>query len=281
MSEEDRAAFLRDIGSIEPAVSALQDAPFTIRNNSSDETEIKSTLDLYYWLSEHPVRASMTTKINFADPVFLGAVIRKMAGKQTVKPKEIYDAIESLQSVYDYCLNESVFNSPAAATQGWNPISLDLSGTNVIMCPPSVRREPDFTAVEGIGPRTFLGRHFTTYENVMMLLENGPSALKSGSGNGTGKGAGFYIVPDSKDPLIKWGPVAVRVYMTDPEIINKDSVPSGELERIKSEKIIRYGSDEIVIPPSLFPNIYLVLQEDFDAYNAQRGAGAHRRRRGG
>jgi len=145
-----------------------------------------------------------------------------------------------------------------------------------------------------------LGVHETSPGNVAALVADGPSAERLGTGNGLGKGPGFYVTHVGQKTLynaikgVSWGEQFLAVY-----------VP-GNLQRIKSageetnhteildEKYgnphayyVMSGGSEIVIPVRHFGLIRLVTnpdqllaghddEEDDEVVSEAEGDGGHR-----
>ena len=118
-----------------------------------------------------------------------------------------------------------------------------------------------------------VGVHATTIDNLGPLMTEGVSHKKMASGHGVGKGSGFYIIPTprgTKD-LAKtetsakfWDPSIVAVYL--PEDCQAVDAEEGQtVETLEQEsqsnetrRFYIFGTQEGVIPPSLFPQIVLV-----------------------
>ena len=102
-------------------------------------------------------------------------------------------------------------------------------------------------------------------------MMEGVSGEKMGSGHGVGKGRGFYIIPakneikslDKAESSAKgWDPHTVAVFL--PENCVRIVAQEGETVQTLEQKhkgqkcYYEFGSEEAVIPPSLFPEILLV-----------------------
>ncbi|MDE2389435.1 MAG: hypothetical protein KGN35_10225, partial [Betaproteobacteria bacterium] len=111
--------------------------------------------------------------------------------------------------------------------------------------------------------------------NVQGLMTDGPLANKFGSGNGLGKGEGFYVTHVGEKTLysaikgVKWGDNFLAVYVPQ----GMPGIPSGSeatnrVEILDEANIdtrcyyIMSGGSEIVIPRRSFPWVKLVTRPD-------------------
>jgi hypothetical protein len=116
-----------------------------------------------------------------------------------------------------------------------------------------------------------IGVHETRGENVEGLMADGPLAKKFGSGNGLGKGEGFYVTHVGQRTLynaikgVEWGDNFLAVYVPQgmPAIQSK-SEGTNHVDLLDEEHIdtrcyyIMSGGSEIVIPRRSFPWVKLV-----------------------
>ena len=119
-----------------------------------------------------------------------------------------------------------------------------------------------------------VGTHATQMESIGPMILEGPSAARYGTGEGTGKGPGFYIIPAEMNNASKsaeraqtWTPFVVAVYLpADCQLID---APEGkgvnEMEALYGGKRKYYGfaKQEAVIPFSLY-NELIVLRDPGD-----------------
>ncbi|VAW57953.1 hypothetical protein MNBD_GAMMA11-1444 [hydrothermal vent metagenome] len=115
-----------------------------------------------------------------------------------------------------------------------------------------------------------VGFHGTAVENISTLVKDGIDQKRFGSGHGSGKGEGLYIIPlQGLNKTIRetlfWGHSSVAVFL--PKGCKVVSTRSGDrietLEKLRIEKteneelIYMFGSSEAVIPPSLCRSVRL------------------------
>lgn len=130
----------------------------------------------------------------------------------------------------------------------------------------TARKQEQLASLKGY---RLVGFHGTTIECVGSLLAYGPAGERIGSGNGIGKGHGFYVAPVLAPPGVPaqgtsaakkdartWGSSLIAVYVgTDVEII-KGGRPAN------APAMSYWGADELVIPVELFAKTKLVRNPD-------------------
>jgi len=121
---------------------------------------------------------------------------------------------------------------------------------------------------QDIDGHRLIGFHETKSENVEGLVENGPAVELIDSGNGVGKGPGFYVTPISRVPLLDlpYGDAFVLVYIDPgltPIILEEDDrVPSDSSAELDNENsyYVTNGGGEIIIPQWCFDKIKIIAQ---------------------
>jgi hypothetical protein len=246
-------------------------------DSPTGEDNITSTLDMFYWLAENPPRSIQSENINFANPRFLYILMTMLYNRfvhnknrfgMGVKKWQVYMAFDALYKNYDFSHAEdfkfgAYDESDALWEKGAWEEREEEGGTSTLV-PPKVRPVTDENINEiktTTKDKEYIGTHFTSYENALSLIKNGPSESKFGKSNGNGKGDGFYVVPKPQPEDKIWGPVAVRVYLRD----KNKAKDYGEkpLDGKVSNKIVEYGPDELVIPSVFFDRLYMVLDDEY------------------
>lgn len=129
-----------------------------------------------------------------------------------------------------------------------------------------------------------IGVHETNESNVASLVGQGPSERKLGSGNGLGKGRGFYITPVGRRELrtatsaVSYGDRFLAVYMPRSFVAERALDESenhvNTLDEVHGHKFCYYlmsGGGEIVIPERCFPYVKIVSSlEELDAIEMSR-----------
>ena len=117
------------------------------------------------------------------------------------------------------------------------------------------------------GEYKLIGVHETTSKSIDSLVANGVSSEKMGTGNGLGKGKGFYVLPVYNSNLkkstegIRWGTRFVAVYIHNS--CKMMSAPEGyNMEKLEEEfggknNYYEFGKLEHIIPESLFRSVKL------------------------
>jgi len=235
---------------------------------------IAEPIDLYYLLADFPPPSLLENTLFFAHPDFLKNVLLETAketrgviastGLQNAL-NFVYTTIQNLQGDYDLYDNPTSFMDPDVTKSKYGDAwtsTPDASGVSFDVHPRLVRpvTKDIMTQFQLLKKDDFVGFHYTTYENAISLLKSAPHIKRIGSGNGTGKGMGFYV---TKNKNSLWGPVALRVYVSDfSSLPKKNAVYEQATE--ETEEILIFGKDEIVIPTKYFNCISVFLQQEWE-----------------
>lgn len=247
----------------------------TDNDTPSTYVTIRSPLEFYYWLAQKPIDTSKET-LNYAEPLFLAAVLLELHKKSssTSAEEETTNLIYSRADVEDQIRKmECTFDEISAQAYGCiggyekffvNWTQVHISETQQLnFYPGTGETYIDYRRDASTSNRIFLGIHYTSIENALALHGKHPSQDKLGTGNGLGKGEGFYYYSRKSPTPVKrtlriWGPVAMAVYGDCDIAHSAGSDTRGQLKEGEN-KIQIFGRDEAVVPTTLFHKIIVLI----------------------
>lgn len=260
------------------AYQRLRGSKIFIKADDGVVSIIKNTTDLMVWLGSYPLESGEQPR-GYAETKILQRALGLLERvRKTITNKKVWDAVKIAAQM------EPDDDDDDETGDKWGDLelvdSVDMMGRPDPMnqLPGRYRRklppgeyEKKLEELRGsLSGYTLVGLHATTMENTGPLVREGVSPARFNTGHGVGKGNGFYIIPAQNitagilRKAKAWGNHVVAVYL--PESAEQEWAAEGDnvqtLEEENEENTPRYymfGDLEAVIPPSLCPEVKLVV----------------------